>query len=152
MRNMDGVQRALDRAEKLERENLNTYDIYAQITDHIGLRHLLSNLIMEGKAHLAELTEFRKQSSPEADFDETKASSIGSLESTEVEYAFDASMEYIDFLRMIFEREQALVTVYDALAGAAADRDTEHFFRRLAEDGRKHAWLAKDRYDLESLK
>jgi rubrerythrin len=149
---MDGVQRALDRAEKLETENLNTYDIYAAITDHIGLKHLLSSLIAEAKAHLKELAEFREHTDTDVAFDDTKSASIGSLESADVEYAFDASMEYIDFLRMIFEREEAVVTVYDALAGASANRDVEHFFKRLAEDGRKHAWLAKDRYDLEKLK
>lgn len=149
---MNGVERALDRAEQLEQENLNTYDIYAAITNHIGLKHLLSSLTEDGKSHLRELEEFRARSDAEDLFDETKSESIGDLESSEVEYAFDASMEYIDFLRTIFEREEALVAVYDALVGAAADNDAGHFFKRLAEDGRKHAWLAKDRYDLERLK
>jgi rubrerythrin len=149
---MDGVERALDRAEQLERENLNTYDIYAAITDHIGLKRLLSSLMEDGKSHLQELEEFRARADTEERFDETKAGSIGDLESSDVEYSFDASMDYIDFLRTIFEREEALVAVYDALAGAAADNDAGYLFKRLAEDGRKHAWLAKDRYDLERLK
>ena len=149
---MDGAERALDRAEQREQENLNTYDIYAAITDHIGLKRLLSSLMEDAKSHLHELEEFRARSDAKDLFDETKAGSIGDLESFEVEYAFDASMEYIDFLRTIFEREEALVAVYDALAGAAADSDAVYFFKRLAEDGRKHAWLAKDRYDLERLK
>ena len=149
---MDGVERALDRAEQLERENLNTYDIYAAITDHIGLKRLLSSLMEDGKSHLQELEEFRARADTEELFDETKAGSIGDLESSDVEYSFDASMDYIDFLRTIFEREEALVAVYDALAGAAADNDAGYLFKRLAEDGRKHAWLAKDRYDLERLK
>ena len=149
---MDGVERALDRAQQLEEENLNTYDIYAAITDHIGLKRLLSSLIEDGKSHLRELGEFRARSDVEDLFDETKAGSIGALEFSEVEYSFDASMDYIDFLRTIFEREEALVAVYDALAGAASDDDAGYLFKRLAEDGRKHAWLAKDRYDLEQLK
>ena len=149
---MDGAERALDRAEQREQENLNTYDIYAAITDHIGLKRLLSSLMEDAKSHLHELEEFRARSDAKDLFDETKAGSIGDLESFEVEYAFDASMEYIDFLRTIFERGEALVAVYDALAGAAADSDAVYFFKRLAEDGRKHAWLAKDRYDLERLK
>ncbi len=149
---MDGAERALERAEQREQENLNTYDIYAAITDHIGLKRLLSSLMEDAKSHLHELEEFRARSDAKDLFDETKAGSIGDLESSEVEYAFDASMEYIDFLRTIFEREEALVAVYDALAGAAADSDAVYFFKRLAEDGRKHAWLAKDRYDLERLK
>ncbi len=149
---MDGAERALERAEQREQENLNTYDIYAAITDHIGLKRLLSSLMEDAKSHLHELEEFRARSDAKDLFDETKAGSIGDLESFEVEYAFDASMEYIDFLRTIFEREEALVAVYDALAGAAADSDAVYFFKRLAEDGRKHAWLAKDRYDLERLK
>ncbi|MFP4373506.1 MAG: hypothetical protein ACLFPO_04190 [Spirochaetaceae bacterium] len=149
---MDGVERALARAEQLEEENLNTYDIYAAITDHIGLKRLLSTLMEDAKSHLQELGEFRARTDVEDLFDETTAGSIGALESSEVAYAFDASMEYIDFLRTIFEREQALSAVYDALGGAAAEQDAGYFFKRLAEDGRKHAWLAKGRYDLERLK
>ncbi|MFO8063201.1 MAG: hypothetical protein ACQETQ_06100 [Spirochaetota bacterium] len=148
---MDGVQKAFERSIQLEQENLNTYDIYSAITTHVGLKHLLSSLMEEGRSHLAELEEFRA-GMDDSLFDETKAASIGEMEGAEVEYAFDASMEYIDFLRMIFTREQALASVYDVLSGAAADRDTAHFFKRLAEDCRKHVWLAKDRYDLESLK
>lgn len=149
---MDVVEHALERAARLEEENINTYDIYAAITEHVGLKRLLSSLIEDGKSHMQELSELRARADLDALFDPVKAASIGDLGWTDVEYAFDASMEYIDFLRMIFEREESLVGVYDALAGAAADADAAHFFKRLAEDGRKHAWLAKDRYDLESLK
>ena len=148
---MEGVQDTFERAVQLEQENLNTYDIYSAITTHFGLKQLLASLMEEARSHLEELEEFRGKMD-ESLFDETKAASIGRLESTEVEYAFDASMEYIDFLRMIFTREQALASVYDVLSDVAADQDTAHFFKRLAEEGRKHVWLAKDRYDLESLK
>lgn len=148
---MDGVNRALQKAAKLEEENHSTYDIYAAITTHIGLKRLLSGLMDAAKDHLQELEDFRRDNDPAVVFDATKAASIGRLEDADVEYAFDASMEYIDFLRMIYERETALAHVYDALAGAAADRDTEYFFRRLAEEGRKHAWLVRDRYELETL-
>ena len=77
---MDGVERALERAQQLEQQNLNTYDIYAAITDHIGLKRLLSSLIAEGKAHLEELETFRRQMDVEERFDETKSASIGDLE------------------------------------------------------------------------
>jgi len=149
---MGGARRAFDRAVQLEQENINTYDIYSAITTHFGLKKLLSSLISEAKGHLQELEEFDRRFDEESLFDTTKAESMGALEYADVEYAFDASMEYIDFLRMIFSREQALATLYDGLSSASADTDAEHLFKRLAEDCRKHVWLAKDRYDLETLK
>ena len=149
---MGAARQAFERAVQLEKENLNTYDIYSHITTHIGLKRLLSSLMEEGRSHLQELEEFGRHMDEEEMFDPMKTQSIGELESSQVEYAFDASMEYIDFLRMIFTREQALASVYDALSSAASDADAAHFFKRLAEDGRKHVWLAKDRYDLETLK
>lgn len=143
------VTRIIGTAREREEQNLNTYGIYSDITTHGGLRNLLSSISANIRDHLAKLDHLERTVS-EDDFDRDKVASL-SIPDHEVEYAFDATMEYKDFLREIYRREEAIVTLYDTLASIAADDETRFYFERMAEDGRKHMWLAKDRSDLEAL-
>ncbi|MFP4483413.1 MAG: hypothetical protein ACLFO1_01015 [Spirochaetaceae bacterium] len=143
------VNRLISAARRGEEQNLNTYGIYSDITTHGGLRNLLSSMSANISDHLAKLEHLERTVS-EANFDRNKVASL-SIPDHEVEYAFDASMEYKDFLREIHRREEAVVTLYDTLASISSDDEVRFYFERMAEDGRKHMWLAKDRSDLEAL-
>ncbi len=147
---MESVFNLLQAILKLEEESLNTYGIYADITDHFGLKRLLQTLEENVKAHVKTLDALLNQAGLESLFDETKASLLPDL-FPDIEYAFDANMEYGDFLRMIVRREEAVAARYEAVVEVAADDDLRITLRRMAEDCQKHVWLARDRYDLESL-
>lgn len=144
------VRRLLDIARSREEQNLNTYRIYSDITTHGGLRNLLASLATNIRDHLQEI-DYLETDLGRADFDPGKVASL-SYPDDDVEYAFDATMEYRDFLREIYRREESLTTVYDTLASVCANGDVRFRFERMAEDRRKHMWLAKDRFDLEALR
>jgi rubrerythrin len=146
---MSAVRHLIELARQREAQNLNTYEIYGDITTHLGLKNLLSSLGSNIRDHLKKLDEIESSISPES-FSVEKVASVAQPEDG-VEYSFDATMEYADFLREIYRREESVVSVYDTLASVAADDEARFYFERLAEDARKHMWLAKDRSDLESL-
>lgn len=147
---MEPVIVLLQSIRQLEEESLNTYRIYGDITDHFGLKRLLLTLEADVNAHIKTVTEILEDPSIARLFAPEKVFVLPSSFS-EVEYAFDADMAYRDFLKMILRREQAVSERYEALEGAASDEDARFTLRRMAEDCRKHVWLAKDRYDLEAL-
>lgn len=147
---MDPVMILLRSAAKFEEESLNTYQIYAEITDHFGLKRLLSALEEDIKIHVKRLSSLLEDPRLPERFDPQKVSLLPDS-FAEVEYAFDANMEYRDFLRMILRREEAIAERYEALQSVASDVDLQLQFKRMSEDCQKHVWLAQDRYDLETL-
>jgi len=147
----DALSRWLDAALRLEGENLNTYEIYSEITEHFSLKPLLNGLIEGVKNHLKELEEWLEASNPPEEFEPDLMSSLPE-DPPDVPYSFDANMSYTDFLQMILTREIALVQIYEQLSSVAEDDDAAYFFRRLAEDGRKQMSLARSRYDLETMR
>ncbi len=147
---MEPVIILLQSVRQLEEESLNTYQIYADITDHFGLKKLLLTLEADVKSHIKTVSEILESSSIADLFPAEKVSGLPDSFS-EVEYAFDAKMAYRDFLQMILRREEAVAERYVALESVASDDDSRYTFKRLAEDCRKHGWLARDRYDLEAL-
>jgi len=148
-KSVDRVSRLLAVARDREKQNLNTYEIYSEITENTGLRKLLASLETNIRSHLEKLAEIEGSLRAES-FDPAKLASV-SLPADEVENAFDASMSYQDFLVQIHRRESASADVYDTLASVTAEAELRFEFERLAEDGRKHMWLVKTRADLEAL-
>ncbi len=147
---MAAVRHLIALARQREAQNLNTYEIYGDITSHLGLRRLLASMGSSIRSHLKQLDEMESSLSADS-FSAEKVTSVAQPDDG-VEYSFDASMEYTDFLREIYRREESVVSVYDTLASVSADDEARFYFERLAEDARKHMWLAKDRSDLESLR
>ena len=147
---MESVTILLNSLAQLEEESLNTYQIYADITDHFGLKRLLMTLEEDVKGHIKRLADLASRSSLEGLFDAERAAHLPAS-FPEVEYAFDADMEYKDFLQMILRREAAVAERYEALHAVAQDQELQIILKRMAEDCQKHVWLARDRYDLESL-
>jgi bacterioferritin (cytochrome b1) len=147
---MESVTILLNTVAQLEQESLNTYQIYADITDHFGLKRLLLTLEEDVKAHIRRLSDLISRPGLDKLFDAEKAALLPDS-FQEVEYAFDANMEYKDFLQMILRREEAVAERYQALHSVAQDQEIQILLKRMAEDCQKHVWLARDRYDLESL-
>lgn len=147
---MEPVIILLRSIKQLEEESLNTYRIYGDITDHLGLKRLLLTLEADVESHIKTVTEILEEPSIARLFLQEKVAVLPAS-FPEVEYAFDANMAYRDFLQMILRREHAVAERYEALEAAASDNDTRFTFKRMAEDCHKHVWLAKDRYDLEAL-
>lgn len=102
------------------------------------------------KGHIKRLTDLSSRANLDTLFSPEKAAHLPDS-FPEVEYAFDANMEYKDFLQMILRREEAVAERYEALQAVATDQDLQILLKRMAEDCQKHVWLARDRYDLESL-
>lgn len=148
-KSVDLVSRLIALARDREEQNLNTYEIYGEITENSGLRNLLASLETNIRSHLEKLEEI-EASLREEDFEPAKLASV-SLPEDPVEYAFDAGMSYRDFLLQIHRRESASADVYGTLASVTAEAELRFEFERLAEDGRKHMWLVKTRADLEAL-
>jgi len=144
------VSRLLTIGRSREEQNLNTYEIYSDLTTHAGLRNLLRSLSTNIRDHLQRLDRL-EDDLQEDDFEPEKLSSMA-YPDDQGEYAFDAGMEYRDFLHEIYRREESLTAVYDTLASVCANGDVRFAFDRMAEDHRKHMWLAKDRSDLEALR
>jgi rubrerythrin len=137
-------------AQSIENANINIYSVYCELTEHTGLRHLLNVLIDAAESHLEELESIRHTIDLNSAVDDTK-NDLLYLEDLDIEYAFDASLEYIKFLESMIHREEAITEIYDRLSNVASDTKLVSTLRRFAEDGRKHLWLVRSRYDLETM-
>lgn len=138
-------------AEKLERENLTTYDVYFHVTTHMGLKKLLQSILQEEKDHVKKFDELLRDSSELGKRFASAPEGVFDYSVCDEPLAFDALVEYTAFLRMIIERERRLATVYELLSGLAYQESDRFLFRSLADDEKRHVAWAQDRLDLEVM-
>ena len=149
IRNIIGL---IELVERIESENGNIYGVYAEITDHYSARNMLQALKAASRERLGKIEQLRRAAPLENLFDAERSTRLGDPGADpDLEYAFDAGMQYVDFLMLICLREEALSDLYNGLASIARDSRTADLLHGLARDCERRRQLARSHYDLETL-
>lgn len=150
MENAGRIRDAVDAIKGAEANNLHVYSVYADITEHFGLRRLLLSVVEQIEDHLEEWKSLVGTHFPEElfDVDEGRLTQIRALE---IPRMFDADMAYHDFLQMLLRRERAIAAMYRILAAAAVHSESKALCARLESNSVRTMEMARDRYELEVL-
>ena len=149
---MSNIVGLVEMVERIETENGNIYGVYAEITDHYSARNMLQTLKAASRERLEKIEQLRRAAPLESVFDAERSTSLGGVDADpDLDYAFDAGMQYVDFLMLICRREEALSDLYNALASIALDSRNADLLHGLARDCERRRQLARSRYDLETL-
>lgn len=144
------VRQAVDLVQRAEADNLHAYIVYADITEHFGLRRLLLSVADQITDHLDGWKSLVSTHFPDELF-RVDDSDRERLQNLELPRMFDANMEYHDFLKTLHNREQAIASMYAVLAACARHPESRSLCQRHECDGRRHMEMARDRYELEVM-
>lgn len=144
------VREAVDIVQRAEANNLHVYIVYADITEHFGLRRFLLSVADQITDHLDEWRSLVSTHFPAELFD-VESAFLDRLGDLEVPRTFDADMSYHDFLKMLYNREQSMASMYNMLASTAVHPESRSLCSRLESDSRRHMAMARDRYELELM-
>lgn len=144
------VRDAVDILKRAETNNLHVYTVYADITEHFGLRRLLLSVAEQISDHLEEWQSLVSTHFPEELF-RIDMAIRNRLKELEIPRMFDANMGYHDFLKMLYSREQSIAEMYGMLLESAVHPDSRFLCRRHEADSRRTMAMARDRYELEVM-
>lgn len=149
---MMDIQKLLDCAIKLERENCVVYGVYEHANSQLGIKRFIQGIMQESRSHCKKLEAFLMEARALQESFVQPAEGVFELEcSDERNLSFDALLTNAMLYKQIIERGRRLSEIYARLAEYSRDEGDRHFFRSLADDEIRHVSWAQDHLDLESM-
>ena len=148
---MDSIQKILQAASRVLKENLLLYDVYSHMESHIGIKKILNHLIGNARETLHQLQEFEEDTEFLSLRFSLPCGDAQDLNRLESPFYLDGYTSFQDTLKKILERESLLVEFLEMLLSCAESEETAGILRSRLDQTRRHRALIQDRLDLETM-